>query len=143
MLNIHHVLVATDFSAHAEHATATAMALSKKLDAKVTLVHAFSLPPMAYADGVRLPIGELEREAGLALEDCGNKVKKDYPRVETLLRFGPPSDEIVAAAADRKADLIVLGTHGRQGLTHLLLGSVAERVVRLSPVPVLVVPLPG
>ncbi len=56
-----------------------------------------------------------------------------------VLRFGVASEEIVAAASDADADVIVVGTHGRRGLAHTILGSVAEHVVRLSPVPVLTV----
>jgi nucleotide-binding universal stress UspA family protein len=60
-------------------------------------------------------------------------------RVTTEVRFGSPTDEIVAAAIAYGSDLIVMGTHGRTGLPHLLLGSIAERVIRLAPCPVLAV----
>jgi nucleotide-binding universal stress UspA family protein len=61
------------------------------------------------------------------------------PRARTLIREGGPRSVILDVAAELKADLIVIGTHGRTGLEHLLIGSVAEHVVRYSPIPVLTV----
>jgi nucleotide-binding universal stress UspA family protein len=62
-----------------------------------------------------------------------------HPGVEGLVRVGVPWEQILAAAAEVSAELVVVGTHGRRGLAHVVLGSVAERVVQLSPVPVLTV----
>ncbi len=58
-------------------------------------------------------------------------------RCETLVTSGDPAEQVLETARDLDADLIVMGTHGRKGLSHLVLGSVAERVVRESPIPVL------
>ena len=136
-----HVLVPTDFSAHAEHAQELAIMFASKFGAKMTLLHAYSIPLMAYSEGIAWPIEDVEREARKALDAAGSKVKERYARLETSLRFGHPWEQILAAVKDLGVDLIVMGTHGRRGLSRALLGSVAEKVVRLSPVPVLTVPL--
>jgi nucleotide-binding universal stress UspA family protein len=135
------ILVATDFSPHARHAADVAVAFAEKLGAEVMLVHALSLPALAYAAGLSWPVAELEQDAGKALDEAASVLKGRCPKVNVSLRFGPPAEEILAAAREHDSGLVVMGTHGRQGLSRLLLGSVAERVVRASPVPVLTVPL--
>ena len=80
----------------------------------------------------------LKQEGETALEHAERRAAEAVP-VETDLIEGSPAREITAYAADHPADVIVMGTHGRSGMDRLLLGSVAERVVRSSPVPVLTV----
>ncbi|MEF8907324.1 MAG: universal stress protein [Haloarculaceae archaeon] len=79
---------------------------------------------------------QLNTEGGRALADVEERL--DAP-VERTLREGSPAREIVAYAAEEDCDVVVMGTHGRTGVDRLILGSVAERVVRSSPVPVLTV----
>jgi nucleotide-binding universal stress UspA family protein len=77
-----------------------------------------------------------------ALRAASSRLKERWPRSESLDLFGNVAAELIAAIEKSGADLVVMGTHGRTGLTHLLLGSTAERIVRTSPVPVLTVRKP-
>ncbi len=142
MQDFKHILVATDFSAHAEHAADVAIMLADRFKAKVTLVHAYSVPVTAYSEGIAWPIEDFEREARRALDAAASKLKERFPRLETQLRLGPAGEQIVTAVEELGADLVVMGTHGRRGLSRAILGSVAERVVRTAAVPVMTVPLP-
>jgi universal stress protein A len=141
-MTIQHILVPTDFSAYAEQALDYAIALAKPLQARVTLLHAISAvfwgtgdvamaPPPAYFDA-------LEAEAQQQIEQACTRVREAGLLGETMVVYGVPFERIILAARDHHIDLIVMGTHGRTGLLHVLLGSVAERVVRLAPCPVLV-----
>jgi nucleotide-binding universal stress UspA family protein len=86
-----------------------------------------------------LPIDEMMGAAEKALDDVLAKIKPQYPNVAALIANGDPWDQILAKARQLHVDLIVMGTHGRRGLPRLLIGSVAERVVRTSTLPVLTV----
>ncbi len=90
------------------------------------------------------PTDELAKAAKKELEASMTlaKTKANYSNIEPLLASGPPWEQILQVAKERGADLIVMGTHGRRGLSHALLGSVAEKVVRISPIPVLTVGTP-
>jgi len=105
----------------------------------LTVTHAFFIAPFAYANGFYIPIEDVTREARATLDAAVAKIRERYPNVDGVLAHGEPWKEILNAAKTHKADLIVMGTHGRRGLSRVFLGSVAERVVRLSPVPVLTV----
>lgn len=142
MIAIRHVLVPTDFGEAAGTALEYALALAKKFDARVTLLHAFAFPVTDYGDVVQWPIAEIEVQAQKALDEALATAKKEYASIDGLVVCGETYRQILDVAAARKCDLIVLGTHGRRGLSRLLLGSVAEKVVRLSPVPVLTVSAP-
>jgi nucleotide-binding universal stress UspA family protein len=80
---------------------------------------------------------ELKQEAANRLEALAKEIRSQKPGVRATLREGTPVEEILNAAQEAPADLIVIGTHGRTGLPHVLLGSVAERVVRGASCPVL------
>jgi nucleotide-binding universal stress UspA family protein len=144
-----HLLVPTDFGEAAGHALDLAIALAAPSEAKITLLHTCWIPPMAYAGldsgGMYWPTDELAKAAKKELEAAITlaKTKGSYFRIEPLLVTGTPWEQILNAAKERGADLIVMGTHGRRGLAHAFLGSVAEKVVRLSPVPVLTVGTPA
>jgi nucleotide-binding universal stress UspA family protein len=132
-----HIVAATDFSAPSDRAVEFAAKLAETLNAKLSLVHAFEAP---YPYPVPLP-AEYRQELGAKLESRCAELRARVRDVEAILREeGAPWNAIVAIAIETGADLIVVGTHGRRGVTHLLLGSVAEKVVRLSPVPVVTVP---
>ena len=134
------LLCPVDFSAPSRHALDTALALARAVGGKVTALHVLDAPdPLIekreYLDWItqryRSELASLMAQAACAeLEP------------EALLREGSPAAEIVAHSQAGGVDLIVIGTHGRSGLAHLLLGSVAERVVRQATVPVLAVPAP-
>jgi len=160
-----HILVPTDFSDPAHHALRCAAEEAALHHATVTLLHV--LPAHGSTDvyyvtggpdqssqgrydpiaGGRLggmPAAEptvvrrdLSEEAITALTDLVPEGLRDSWHVETT--SGNPADAIVRIAQEKNADLIVMGTHGRTGLQHVLLGSVAEKVVRLAPCPVLTV----
>jgi nucleotide-binding universal stress UspA family protein len=140
-----HLLVPTDFGEASERALDMAIALAAPTEAKITLLHVSYIPPIAYAGfdtgGMYWPTDELAKAAKKELEGAISlaKAKAANARVEPLLASGPPWERILQAAKERGADLIVMGTHGRKGLSHVFLGSVAEKVVRMSPIPVLTV----
>jgi nucleotide-binding universal stress UspA family protein len=134
-----HILVSTDFGDAARAATEHALALAQKLGAKVTLLHTWELPPFDYGEAVQWPVAELERQAQRALDAAVAAARRVHPDVEGLVVFGDPHAKILEVVAERRCDLIVMGTHGRKGMARLFLGSVAERVVRFAKVPVLTV----
>lgn len=142
MRPIRKILVPTDFSACAAAAVDCAVDLAKTLEAEILLLHVLPIVPFQVpgADMIQFPpewVASCRKDALDAL--AKEKGRIQGTRLATELREGTLHECILAAAAERKADMIVIGTHGRRGLSHALLGSVAERVVRHSPVPVLTV----
>lgn len=139
---IQHILVAHDFGEAAQAALAYATDLAEKLKARVTVVHAYEIPVYGFPEGLALTaetVGRIEAVTGEAMQGVVRRARRPGVDIEGVLRQGPAWSEIVAAAAELKADLVVVGTHGRRGLAHALLGSVAEKVVRSAPCPVLTV----
>jgi nucleotide-binding universal stress UspA family protein len=136
------ILVPTDFGDASERAAAVALDLAEVSRAKVTLMHVVRLPPYyytTYAQGLAWPTDELEGQARKELSAAVAKAKERYANVEGTVVAGDAWQRILETAKERGADLIVMGTHGRRGFSRVLLGSVAEKVVRLSPLPVMVV----
>lgn len=136
---ISRILVATDFSAQARHALDWAHYLADGFGARVVLFHVidiFSLPEMACAGEAGIDPRSLLREQA---DRCMKELATVIPGAETVIREASPRPAIVDAALELNCQLIVMGTHGRAGLAHLLMGIVAEYVVRSSPVPVLTV----
>jgi nucleotide-binding universal stress UspA family protein len=136
------IVVATDFSESAQCAVNLAIELSQKFNAGLTLVHCWEAPTYAYGGGLYASVDvitPIERAASRCLEEALIELKTCVPEAASMLRSGPAWEEILLAAAEAHADLIVVGTHGRRGLTRALLGSVAERVVRMAQLPVLTV----
>ncbi|HEX8795171.1 MAG TPA: universal stress protein [Polyangiaceae bacterium] len=130
------ILVATDFGPSSDRAVETAAALATRFAAELAVVHV--VQEMAYAYPFPPPAG-VRDEARAALEGVVSSLRARMLQVNGALREGVAWHEVVAAAADLEADLVVIGSQGRQGLQRFVMGSVAERVVRLSPVPVLTV----
>lgn len=137
MVSIRHVLAATDFSPASERALEQATELAATFDAKLTIVHVMEPPPYRYP--IPPPAELCPPSMREPLDALVASVQKRWPRTEGQLREGTPWREIVAAATEGRADLIVVGTHGRRGLPHWILGSVAEGVLRASSAPVLTV----
>jgi nucleotide-binding universal stress UspA family protein len=138
---IQHILVPVDFSGYAEQALEYASGLARKLPARLTLLHVLQMMPMGVADGTALPysyIQELEAEVQQRMETYRQRIQEAGLQGAILVVSGAPFQSIVDTARDQHVDLIVMGTQGRTGLAHLFLGSVAEKVVRLAPCPVLV-----
>src|SRR5437868_2230159 len=134
------ILVPTDFSPQAAAAFEFAVALAKPNRARLLLLH---IDPLPLFHGE--VIDRRQPEYQQRLRDAITALKPSDPAVEVerLLAEGVPADEIIAFAKERNCDLIVMGTHGRTGLERVLMGSVAERVVRTAPCPVLTVKLPS
>jgi glycine betaine transporter len=135
------ILVPVDFSTGSDCAVEWAQALGAAFGARLILLHVVDTSANAMIGGpggVLAPpppaalYDELRAEAREAMQTLSTRVSG----AEALIREGSPRQEILAAAADLAIDLIVMGTHGRTGLAHLLFGSVAEHVVRRARVPV-------
>jgi nucleotide-binding universal stress UspA family protein len=140
------IVVATDFSEIADNATAYAVDLARRLGAKVTFLHAYEIPVYSFFDGSLVATADLAASIASAsagsMEALLTKYKGSGVAVDGVVRVGPPAEEVQRVAEEVKAELIVVGTHGRRGLARALLGSVAEVVVRTSSRPVVVVPFP-
>lgn len=132
-----HMLVPVDFSEHANQALTYAITVAQKLQARITLLHVIYMPPMAGAN-LTTQMTAINEAAKKAVDACVKRVQEAGVEVKSLVCQGIPWQEIVHKASDSGADLIIMGTHGRTGLSHVFLGSVAEKVVRLAPCPVLV-----
>jgi universal stress protein A len=145
MVEIKRVLAPTDFSAHSERAVRYACGLAERLGAELHLLHVLSEIIPAGPDPLLMPVmppqfyQENEARAKATLQGL---LKPDWGRpsnVVTAVRWGSPVEAIVDYAGEQSIDLLVIATHGRTGLSHVLLGSVAERIVREAPCPVLTI----
>ncbi len=140
------ILSPVDFGTGSDHALDTALDLAQALGATVQVLHVYQIPVYGFPDGAFLAGPEiatrLSEAAQKGLDGVVQRIAARGIKVVGHLRQGNPADEICAVAKDLGADLIVLGTHGRKGLAHALMGSVAERVVRTSSVPVLTIRTP-
>ena len=141
------MLVPVDFSPQSEAAWTLARQLARAVGAEIVLLHVFVEAPLysesafavervreAYAAGRQWVEQQLARWSGTA--------QQEGLAVKTLVQTGVPHEEIVTTARAESADLIVIGTHGYGGVDRLLLGSVADRVLRRAPCPVLAVRQP-
>jgi nucleotide-binding universal stress UspA family protein len=138
------ILVPVDFSVYSAEATRVGAELAKRFDASLTLVYVYDQLAYALPDGfAMMPRSEIDRlldafRAQLAVSQR-QALDAGAPRVETKLLQGFVAGQIVEFASRGEFDLVVMGTHGRTGMQHLVMGSIAERVVRLAPCPVLTV----
>lgn len=145
MKGVRRILHPTDFSRASGAAFLKAVALAKESRAQLLLVHVMLPPTPFIGDGYVSPktYQELEaaarRSAQRELAKVAARAQKAKARVKAVLLEGVPYDRIARAARSKGADLIVMGTHGRSGLSKFFLGSVAERVIALAPCPVLTV----
>lgn len=133
-----------DFSDASRAALETAADLARRFGATLTLFHAYPVPGYTFPDGSFVAsskmLDELAEQARRHLDEWrAMAVSLGMPGVEAVTAVGEPAHEIVTWATEKGVDLVVVGTHGRTGLTHALMGSVAERVVRRAPCPVLTV----
>lgn len=140
---IQRILVPLDFSVHAETVLQWAAHLAEEHESRVVLLHAYHLPlEFQQLEGAYLPPdfwSSVKTEAQQTLERHAEVLRKSGLTVETVVREGYPATVIEEEAQRQQVDLIVIGTRGLSGLKHLLLGSVAERVVQKAPCPVLTV----
>ena len=149
--NIHRILIAVEDSPYSEKAINYGVIFAKSLGAKITLVHVDEIPisspysadPLLNESPAMIPeLMHIQEEASKAflkrIEDqYGSDVK-----LSTVTKIGRAQDEILAVADDCKADMIILGTHGRTGFDHFISGSVSESVARKAKCPVLIIPNP-
>jgi nucleotide-binding universal stress UspA family protein len=145
VLEIRSILAPADFSAHSERAVAYACGLAERLDAELHLLHVLSEILPAGPDPLLMPVMPpeyYEENEERASETLGRLLQPGWgspQSIVTSVRWGSPVEGIVAYAAELRVDLLVIATHGRTGLSHVLLGSVAERIVREAPCPVLTI----
>ena len=141
MPEIKNILCPVDFSETSDYALEYALDLARQLGASVTLLHVCQLPAHPMDAGDMFPLEEFENEYmtrfSKQLDELVARHAGKGVELDSRITCGIPYDEINQAADEVSADLVVIGTHGRTGLAHMLLGSVAERVVRTSRVPVL------
>lgn len=143
---IRRILVPVDFSAPAVRAIEYAAVLAAELGATVHLLHVLEESFVSHGPWESHP-GELAERRELTVQDLSARLQVvasgfKGAKVTTEVRSGRAAREIVAVATSRGTDLIVMGTHGRTGLGRLLMGSIAEEVVRKAPCPVLTVKEP-
>lgn len=139
------IVFCTDFSQSSQAAGKRAVELAKAFEAPLIVLHVLDswagFP--AYGDGVPVDVRDaitaMQEEADLKLKSLAEELQREAGTVKTMCRTGIPAEEIVAIADNESAQLIVIGTHGWTGFKHLLLGSVAEKVLRTANCPVLVV----
>ena len=136
-----HILVPTDFEPASKDALELALTLARTFDATVTLLHVWEIPIYPYMDFMlnSTLISDIEDAATKRLGTALTEIQKAFPSARSRLMHGMPSGTILDAIKELKPDLVVMGTHGRHGVSHSFLGSVAERIVRSSEVPVLTV----
>jgi nucleotide-binding universal stress UspA family protein len=144
-LAIRHILMAHDFGQTSEQVLSYALDLAQCLGAKLTVVHAYEVPSYGVPPGAVVSPemdAEIRRLERSGLDQVAERARRPGVDTSALLRLGPPATEIVSTASDLKVDLIVMGTHGRRGLSRMFMGSVAEKVVRTAPCPVLTMHAP-
>lgn len=145
-ISLNKILCPYDFSECSKHALNFAIEFATTYKAKLYLLHVFDIRVYGYGEtifDISVPTGDAIVTIKAELEgSISDELKKELP-VETIAVPGIPFYEIIKFAKENEIDLIVIGTHGRTGLAHMLLGSVAEKVVRKAPGPVLTVRYPG
>ena len=147
--NIHRILIAVEDSPYSEQALNYGVLLAKNLGSKITLVHVDEIPisspysadPLLNESPVMIPeLMHIQEEASKALF---KKIEDKYGqivKISTVTKIGRAQDEILTVADECKADMIILGTHGRTGFDHFISGSVSESVARKAKCPVLIIP---
>jgi nucleotide-binding universal stress UspA family protein len=135
------ILLPVDFSEHSKSALRYARALATIYDARLEVVHVIDseIIPVVYGlDAMAPPTEQVHQRAAEALRDLVAG-ETEAEQITTTVTVGHPATEVLAYAKTREVDLIVIATHGRSGLKHFLMGSVAEKVVRMAPCPVFTV----
>ncbi|SJZ38256.1 universal stress protein A [Trichlorobacter thiogenes] len=141
------ILLAIDFSDYSEVACEYALTLAKSFNSSLLVLHVINEPVDLrgfYVPHISFEQLEQEIETGAVkmLETFCTENIKEFSAFETSVVAGVPYEEIIRVATEQEISLIVIGTHGRTGLDHLIFGSTAERVVRSAPCPVMTIRLP-
>lgn len=143
-MKIKKILLTTDFSDYASYALSYAVEFAEKLKAEIGLLHVIE-PIIAPTDFTweSYDIAELEKKSREYTQQSLDKIIRekipDKIKAIPIIRYGRSFEEIIRCAKDEKFDMIIMSTHGLTGISHILFGSTAEKVVRKSPVPVLTV----
>jgi universal stress protein A len=133
------ILCPVSFDANSVAALKVARDLAEEHDATVFLIHVVAAPPLGTGPIALEPFPQTEHDARARLQQLADEHLEGKVKYNLVARSGDPARVVIAAVAEFGADSIVMATHGRTGVSHLLLGSVAERVVREAPCPVLTV----
>jgi nucleotide-binding universal stress UspA family protein len=147
-LPVKKILAPTDFSEPSEEAAKTALDLAAVLETELLVVHVVSpvppfpgnIAPNAPGFNIHMYQEDLATQSGRELEAFAKRLGGRKTEIHSVLREGDPGEQIVDLAEKEGVDLIVIATKGRTGLKRFVFGSVAEKVVRYSPCPVLVIP---
>ena len=149
--NIHRILIAVDDSSYSDQAVNYGVLLAKNLGSKITLVHVDDIPisspysadPLLNESPAMIPeLMHIQEEASKLLFKKIKEQHGDVVEMSTVTKIGRAQDEILSVADDCKADMIILGTHGRTGFDHFISGSVSESVARKAKCPILIIPNP-
>ena len=147
-MQIKTILFPTDFSNGARAAMDHAVSLARDYKAKLILLYVIqdiSIAEWYIPSSLSVTdlVEDMQRSAGKEMDKWATEVSAKVAEVEKLVVRGVPFVEIIKTAKEKDADLIVIGTHGRTGIDHMLFGSTAEKVVRKAPCPVLTVRIAG
>jgi nucleotide-binding universal stress UspA family protein len=141
-MTVTHILVPIDFSEYADCALHDAIELAQTLQARLTVLYVLHFSSLTLGEAspavLAATFEAMEANAQQRIKTAFARVQQAGLQGEGMVIEGIPFQVIIETAASRDIDLIVMDTHGRTGLTHALMGSVAEKVVRLAPCPVLV-----
>jgi universal stress protein A len=135
------IMCGTDFTEDSYHALAYALRLAKLANGTLIIVHSVDVPSGDVYTTAEWPrtFDEARARAQAMLAEVHAKRLEGYSKAELLVEVGPPDKQLVALAAEHKVDLLVTATHERSELADLIMGSVAEKLIRHAPCPVLVV----
>ncbi len=139
-MSMQHCLVPLDFSMHSDYALEYAIFLATQLQVRLTLLHVIYLPSLLITARLTPYMTAEEAEAKTLLTAASQRRDEAGVQGDWQIVYGVPWTQITTIAAALQIDLIIMGSHGRTGLKYALLGSVAERVLRLAPCPVLITP---
>ena len=147
MIEIKSILFPTDFSEYSNHALKYAVALAESFKAKLVVLHVCEHPIAgsgieAYHFAIPEYVLDLEQRERKALDVLVGQLCDKHLDIESVFIIGRAYHEIVKTAKEREVDVITMATHGSKGISHLVFGSTAEKVVRLAPCPVLTVKHP-
>jgi universal stress protein A len=138
------IIVATDLSPASEPALKEAIGLAKENGAELLIAHAYQPPSVVEAQSISAGVYEewdqsIRAGVKVRLQELVESAAKEGVQAKSLILTGAPYEAIAEAARSKDADLVVLGTHGRKGVSRFFLGSVAARVISTAPCPVMTV----
>lgn len=133
------IVVAVDFEKASLKALDFAKELAKGIGAEVVIAHVYQVPMFTYPGLEPALLPTFNAEISTAAKRAIEELAASHGGLRAVLREGDPANELLAVANELKAKMVVMGTHGRSGIAHLFLGSVAEKVMRHSTIPVLTV----